>query len=287
MLLVIKSENVATGYKIGDIDLAFPGGAISVIAAPTSHGKTYGLINFTLGALENDHNLNAYFFTYEESWESIVSKFINTWIAEELSKNNKKAIDNYFRTQNTQSIQPDKISLFIKRKEDFFNNLINSGRLKIFYSGMPTEDLVDAIDFIKHHTTVGLVCIDYMQLLKSNKKAQSRQEELKQICLLLKDCAIQTGLPFVLTAQFNREVISKNDLRALKIAEAGDIERVASVIVGMWNHNFDEEKQSKIYFEILKGRKIGSGYNAVMYFDGNTGKINQRIKESKLLVNFG
>lgn len=165
--------------------------------------------------------------------------------------------------------------------------LINNGRLKIFYSDMTVNDLIEAIHFIKKKVNTSLICIDYMQLLKlSNNFRSSRQEELKEICLMLKDCAVETGLPIVLAAQFNRTVITEADLSSVNIGEAGDIERVASLIIGMYNRlfhlsktgNFDKnnkpiEKESTIYFEILKGRSIGNGHNTVMNFDGNIGKL--------------
>ena len=64
-----------TGFKIGEVDLTFPGGAISIIAAPTSHGKTSALINFCLGALNSNHDQYVHFFTYEESTASILISF--------------------------------------------------------------------------------------------------------------------------------------------------------------------------------------------------------------------
>ena len=57
------SEGMSTGFKIGDVNLVIPGGAITIVAAPTSHGKTATLINFSLGVLEHHLNKNVYFFT--------------------------------------------------------------------------------------------------------------------------------------------------------------------------------------------------------------------------------
>ncbi len=295
------SPGVSTGFTIGNENIKIPGGAISVIALPTSHGKTATLINFSLGILNHHSDKSVYFFTYEESWASIKTLFINTYINKELSKNNRESIKSYFINGDMQFIKTDKedVSMradFLKDKDVFFKNLINNGRLKIFYSDMSVEELVASIHFIKKNTNVGLVCIDYMQMLKLLKSNQiSRQEELKQICLILKDCAIETGLPIMLGAQFNRQVVSEADLSPTQIGEAGDIERIASLIIGGWNRNFagftkegNKNKAGKlvpvepaIYFEILKGRGIGNGHNSVMDFNGNTGKLINRIFSKK------
>jgi len=297
------SPGIDTGYKIGDVDLIFPGGAISIIAAPTSHGKTTALINFTLSALEKNPDKTAYFFTYEESMASIMLLFVNTWVSKKLSKNsipqisknNKRSIESYFRGNTADFISSNAKDIFPKYEERFFSELIDTGRLKVIQSDMPSNELIQAIQHIKKNTNnLGIVCIDYMQLLKlTTNNRLSRQEELKEICLNLKDCAISTGLPIVLAAQFNRTVTTEGDLSPVNIGEAGDIERIASLIIGMFNRNFEMTKEgnkgrdgtvitkeSTIYFEILKGRSIGNGHHSVMKFNGNSGTIINNQKEN-------
>lgn len=287
------SDGISTGYKIGNEELNIPGGAITIIAAPTSHGKTTALINFALGALKHHSNKNIYFFTYEESGASILSLFLNTFHGKKISKNNRKSITSYFRNGNMEFVGKDERAEFLNSVDYFFSETIDKGRLKVHYSDMSIEELVRAIRYIKEQDKcVGLICIDYMQLLKMMRPTGgSRQEELKQICLMLKDCAVETGLPIILAAQFNRQVTCEGDLSPIYISEAGDIERIANLIIGMWNKNFKEikegskkgsetQKESSIYFEVLKGRGIGNGHNCVMAFDGNSGTISNDISSS-------
>ena len=301
------APGIQTGYKIGEVDLAFPGGAISIIAAPTSHGKTTALINFSLGALEKNPEKNAYFFTYEESAAPIQIAFINTWVSKKIhrisenappiSKNNKRSIESHFRGTD-EYITERALYEFQREKKAFFDELINTGRLKVFYTDMKAEKLVEAIKHIKENDpNVAMICIDYMQLLKTEKPRSSRQEELKQICHMLLTCAIETGLPLVLTAQFNRSVVAEEDLSPINIGEAGDIERIASLIVGMFNRNFHKlnrsgntdrdgnevKKESTIYVEILKSRSTGNGHACVMEFDGNKGLILNQTTPQKTI----
>lgn len=292
------SPGVNVGFKIGDIELKLPGGAISILAGPTSHGKTTQLINFSLGALNdsNQRDRSVYFFSYEESRAAIVSSFLNTYIGEPLSANNRESIKSYFQIGDmrfmTSGGRPR--SIFESKKNMFFNELIKTGRLNIFYSEFSAQELVAAIRFLKKNTNVGLICIDYMQLLKlgSGNFSGSRQEELKQVCLLLKDCAVDTGLPILLAAQFNRQVTCEADLSPIYISEAGDIERVANLILGFWNRNFEGftrdgnkskngkviPKEPAIYMKILKGRDVGAGHSEVFDFNGNSGKLKTRQK---------
>ena len=293
------SPGIYVGYTIGEIDLKIPGGAISILAGPTSHGKTASLINFALGALQHSDQQDkcVYFFSYEESRAAIVSLFLNTYVNTQLSKNNRESIKSFFRQGDMQYIANDGETRrqFLLKKKEFFENLVNPGRLNVFYSEFSAQELVSAIRFLKKNTNVGLICIDYMQLLNlGHGTFGSRQEELKRVCLMLKDCAVDTGLPILLGAQFNRTVIAEADLNPISIGEAGDIERIANLIIGFWNRSFEGfsrvgnvdkkgrpvQKEPTMYFEILKGRETGAGQSEVLSFNGNTGKLINISKTS-------
>lgn len=318
------SDGIYTGYDLGKVvdgvsdivKLEIKGGAISVLAAPTSHGKTMALINFALGALENHPDKAVYFFTYEESMSAITTLFLNTYINETLSKNNRRTIKYYFRNLENNPFKyfiPDKKvpvsegieqpinEYFLKKKDQFFKELIESGRLNIVYCDHDASTLFELISGIhKKRDDLGLVCIDYMQLLNDSLdkgKRTSRQEELKSICLKMKNCAVDTGLPILVAAQFNREVQNANDMHYTRIGEAGDIERIANLILGMWNYKFKavvkgnvDEKwmydpkvlSGEMLFEVLKGREIGAGYRMEVFHNGNTGKIISRQDQDSL-----
>lgn len=293
------SPGVDVGFKIGEIDLKLPGGAITIVAGPTGHGKTIVLINFILNYLEKHPDKQVFFFSYEESKSAILSLFLNTYIDEELSQNNRSSIKSHFRDGDVKYISEQSRSLFLKKKEKFFKELIESGRLNIFYSDYSAEELVQAIRFLKQNTNIGLVGIDYMQLLSLiNKRTIQRQEELKQICLMLKDCAVDTGLPVLLAAQFNRTVAAEADLSPTAIGEAGDIERAANMVIGLWNRNYEGfnregnkgrdgksiAKSPTMYLEIMKGRETGIGHSSVFDLNGNTGKLSKK-QSSKANIN--
>lgn len=290
------SPGVRVGIKIGDIDLELPGGAITIAAAPTSHGKTTFLINCGLGILNNNPKKSIYFFSFEESMSAIMSLFLNTYMEKEISRNNRRSIESFFRDGDLQHVKEEQRKMFLSDKDAFFKSLVDSGRLNVFYSDMAAEQLVQAIKFIKkNRDDIAAVFIDYMQLINPIDRGNlNRQEQLKHVCLLLKDCAVETGLPIVLGAQFNRQVTCEADLSPIYISEAGDIERIASLILGFWNRNFlgftkegnrtkkgtvITEPKQEIYIEVLKGRKIGNGHNSVLSFHGNMGKIDNSISD--------
>lgn len=285
-----KPESLNSGYTIGGEPLLLPSGAISIFTAPTSHGKTTFLINMALNVAQSNPDTETYLFSYEEDGDSILINTLNTYLDEEISSNNRRTLKSYFATGSTEYIKSQSEDFFTATKDEFFRELIDTRRLNIHYSSYNSDTLIEAIRYLHKHAKPGAIFIDYIQLLnlpEGKYKTYSRQEEIKEICIALKDVAVETGLPIILGAQFNREVVNQLRLHATKIGEAGDIERIANLIVGFWNNNFKplategelNEINNKgvapdtLYTTILKNRGGRVGLEEILSFNGNTGKI--------------
>ena len=283
-----KPESISSGYTIGGEDLLLPSGAISVFTAPTSHGKTTFLINLALNIATATPDKETYLFSYEEDADSVLFNTLNTYLDEEISSNNRRTIRSYFTTGSTEYIKSQSRDYFTAKKDEFFRELMETRRLNIHYSSYNSDTLIEAIRYLHKHAKPGAILIDYIQLLnlpEGKYKTYSRQEEIKEICIALKDVAVETGLPIILGAQFNREVVNQLRLHPTKIGEAGDIERIANLIVGFWNNNFQQlatEGELKeigsitpdtLYTTILKNRGGRVGLTELLSFNGNTGKI--------------
>ena len=94
----VQPGGVDSGYTWKGEPLVLPGGAITVIAAATGHGKTAVLINLALNALEIHQDKSVLFLTYEESDKQILQYALNTYLdMPELSLNNRKTLRDYFR----------------------------------------------------------------------------------------------------------------------------------------------------------------------------------------------
>jgi|694.fasta_scaffold27517_12 replicative DNA helicase len=286
-----KPESLNSGYTIEGEPLLLPSGAISIFTAPTSHGKTTFLINMALNVAQSNPDTETYLFSYEEDGDSILINTLNTYLDEDISLNNRRTLKSYFTTGSTEYIKDQSKEYFTATKDRFFRELIETRRLNIHYSSYNSDTLIEAIRHLHKHAKPGAIFIDYIQLLnlpEGKYKTYSRQEEIKEICIALKDVAVETGLPIILGAQFNREVINQLRLHPTKIGEAGDIERIANLIVGFYNNNFKplategelNEINKKgattpdtLYTTILKNRGGRVGLEEILSFNGNTGKI--------------
>lgn len=296
--LISKPESLNSGYTIGGEPLLLPSGAISVFTAPTSHGKTTFLINLALNIATASPDKETYLFSYEEDGDTVLMNTLNTYLDEEISSNNRRTIKSYFTTGSTEYIKSQSRDYFTAKKDEFFRELIDTKRLNIHYTSYNSDTLIEAIRYLHKHAKPGAILIDYIQLLnlpEGKYKTYSRQEEIKEICIALKDVAVETGLPIILGAQFNREVVNQLRIHATKIGEAGDIERIANLIVGFWNNNFQQlatEGELKeigpitpdtLYTTILKNRGGKVGLTELLTFNGNTGKIKNNSRPVDLL----
>jgi hypothetical protein len=282
-----QAGDVPCGYSFfkdgKPLELELPGAALSVIAARTGHRKTSLLLNMAVNIARNPavHG-DVYFLTYEETAADLTLKLMTLDI-------NSKELD-YIKKYYRKGMPQDNFidAAFRAGKDNFMRELIEPGRLRVMYPGLPAPELCSMIRLLKQEGRVAAVFIDYIQQLRIPELAsQSRQAQLQEICEQLRDTAISTGLPLILGAQFNREVNQEGDIESSKIREAGDIEQTANLVIGLWDRAQTREGQKnrqqkaaknapgELYAEILKGRGIGTGADAVLKYNAKTWKIEK------------
>lgn len=295
-------EAIDSGYKIGEHRLLFNSGQLSTIAGATGHGKTTMLLNSLFNVANLYPDKSFIFFTYEESRLKIIQYLFNIYLNKDLnalSNSNRRLIDAYFKTREIKYLKG--VEEFESKVEEFFNTYIHSGRILIKAVDYTVEELVSlTLTLTKKTDKIGGIFIDYFQLINSSsERKRDRQVELKFICQELNKLAKTTGLPLILGAQFNRFVITPLDLHATKLGEAGDIERILSTLIAIYNISHyklvdvDAEEQNKkgtgkqvdkllygategLFIRLLKSRDLPVGAYTILDFNGNTGKIKNR-----------
>ena len=289
------SESLPSGYTINGSEFLLPSGGLTGIAGATGHGKTDFLVNLTLNAVLKYPEKQFYYFTYEMSQEAILVRFLNTFLDMDLeAHSNQRAIKTYFKTGSTQYITTGAKESFLKKKDEFFKDLIASGRLRVKGIDYHAPEMSLALLELNKGGKVGGYFIDYFQLLRLPKegyKNYSRQEELKVICQDLNKTAKELQLPIVLGAQFNREVTTPFKLHPTNIGEAGDIERILDSLLGIWYTNKKTvsgdlskaetsdltnkglEAPDKLYTYVLKSRETATDVWELLDYNGKRGKI--------------
>jgi replicative DNA helicase len=107
-------------------------------------------------------------------------------------------------------------------------------------------------------TNLGLIIIDYLQLMRSRGKIESRQLEVSEITRSLKELAKELLVPVVALSQLSRAVESRTDKtpQLSDLRESGAIEQDADVVVFLYRDEvYNPETSEPNIAEIIIGKQ--------------------------------
>jgi replicative DNA helicase len=109
---------------------------------------------------------------------------------------------------------------------------------------------------LKMDKGIGLIIIDYLQLMKTTSAAERRDLEISEISRSLKALAKELNVPVMALSQLNRKLEERHDKRPQlsDLRESGALEQDADVVAFIYRdevYNRDENNPSKGVAEIL------------------------------------
>lgn len=106
--------------------------------------------------------------------------------------------------------------------------------------GISISELRSKCRKYKMENNLGLVIIDYLQLMSGNGKTDSRQQEISDISRSLKALARELDVPVVTLSQLSRAVEQRPDHRPMlsDLRESGAIEQDADVVMFLYRDDY-------------------------------------------------
>jgi replicative DNA helicase len=268
-----KLDRVTSGWQKSDL---------IIVAARPGMGKTA----FALTMARNiaiTHETAIGFFSLEMSSEQLVSRLIASEAELSASKLRKGDLQDFEMVQLHEKIkQLSEAQIYID----------DTPALTIF------ELRAKARRLVKNHN-VGIIVIDYLQLMSAGGKAGNREQEISTISRSLKGIAKELKIPVIALSQVNRGVESRTGVGSKRpmlsdLRESGAIEQDADIVTFIyrpeyykiyeWDNGDDSRSQAEIIIAKhrngalenvrLKFTPEFAKFSDIDYFDDSSSDIN-------------
>lgn len=246
---------IKTGfYHTDDCLGGLEGGDITAIGARPGVGKS-AIVTQMIGQMaEKDYNIGYYNLEMNESqvYERFVSRMSEIGLT---------------RVRRAKTFLGGEQEAFEKANDKLsgYNITISTGTKS-----------VSEIRAECRHQRYDVIVIDYLQLIKADRRFSNRASEVGDISKAIKALAMELHVPIILLSQLNRASESREtkEPTMAELRESGEIEQDASNIILLWN--LDEDGVYKGW-KIEKQRQ-GTHLKEVLKFDGDHMNFTERTE---------
>jgi len=254
-----NSKSVVTGIATGFTDLDYKTAGLHnsdliLIAARPAMGKTSFALNIAQYAAVHKH-VPVAIFSLEMSKEQLVNRMLCSEVM----------ID-------SQRMRTGKL------EDDDWNKIARAlgplSEAPIYIDDTPGVSITEVrakCRRLKLEKDLGLVVIDYLQLMQGRGRSESRQQEISEISRSLKILAKEINTPVITLSQLSRAPESRTDHRPIlsDLRESGAIEQDADLVMFLYRddyYNPDSEKKNISEVLVAKHRNGSTGTVELRWF---------------------
>jgi replicative DNA helicase len=242
-LLARDSQSDITGVATGFVDLdrltaGLQPGDMLVVAGRPSMGKTA----FALNIAEHvgvELRLPVAIFSLEMSGPQLATRFLSSVGRIDQTK---------LRTGRLTDDEWDRMTVALGKLHEAPIHIDETGAIN------STDLRARARRLHRQFGKLGLIIIDYLQLMSSNHDGENRATEISEISRSIKALAKELQVPIIALSQLSRKVEERNDKRPLMsdLRESGAIEQDADIIMMMYREEYYKpDTQDKGIAEVI------------------------------------
>ena len=232
---VSKIRGTVTGLPSGYTDLdyktsGFQKSDLVIIAARPAMGKTAFELNIA-EYMAFRKNATVAIFSLEMSKEQLVNRLL----ALESSVDSQK-----IRTGDVDDGDWEKLI-------EGANTIAKSHMIIDDTASISISELKSKCRRYKREFDLGIVIIDYLQLMTTTGRSESRQQEISEISRSLKSLARELNVPIIALSQLGRAVESRPDKRPMlsDLRESGAIEQDADMVMFLYRDDYYNKESEK------------------------------------------
>lgn len=249
-----------TGVPSGLVDLdeitsGFQPGELIIVAGRPGMGKTSLALTIARNAAV-DHNTSIGIFSLEMANHQLALRLLTA----------EARVDSHLvRTGKLPKAQWQNLSIAV-------GNLAEAPIMLDDTPGISVLELRAKARRLCAEKKVGVIMIDYLQLMAGPKGLDSRQQEISVISRSMKGLAKELEIPVIALSQLSRAVENRSDHRPLlsDLRESGAIEQDADLVIFLFRpyiYSNDEEDRGKAQIIVAKQRNGPTGTINVTFID--------------------
>lgn len=249
----ISAFSVPSGfYQLDEILGGFQKSDLIIVAARPSMGKTAFALSLARNAAI-EHKVPIAIFSLEMSTIQLATRLISA----EARINAHRVRTGKFRAE-----EGAKISRTVHKLS----------KAPIYIDDTPALNILELrakARRLKTEKKIGLVIVDYLQLMSSSFRAESREREISIISRSLKALAKELEIPVIALSQLNRAVEQSSDKKPMlsHLRESGSIEQDADVVLFLY--------RPEVYFDSVQGEEDIKGLAEVIIGKQRNGPIGE------------